>query len=139
MINLKKNAITGSKICEKAKIKIIKIIKPKRSREISMFRQLAGKIAKRIFEPSKGGMGTRLKIPKIRFIKTISVARSKNGAGKNANDALLRIINPKIIAITKLETGPAAARRAGPHFWFLKLYGLNGTGFAQPKIKPPRR
>ena len=35
--------------------------------------------------------------------------------------------------------GPASATIASPHLWFRRLYGLKGTGFAQPIIKPPNR
>src|SRR3989344_4411939 len=43
---------------------------------------------------------------------------------------------PKTRAIKIFESGPAAATMASPQRWFLKLYGLKGTGFAQPIIKP---
>ena len=39
---------------------------------------------------------------------------------------------PKIIAIKKLARTPAEATAIVPHFRLLKLFGLYGTGFAQP-------
>ena len=50
-----------------------------------------------------------------------------------------RIINPKAIAIKKFESGPAAETISSPHLWFFRLYGLYGTGFAQPKRNPAEK
>src|SRR3989344_9151592 len=46
------------------------------------------------------------------------------------------IARPNIIAIKKLVAGPAKETFKVPHFWSLKLKGLTGTGFAQPKMGP---
>ncbi len=43
-----------------------------------------------------------------------------------------RTNKPKHIAIAMLVKGPAKETFRAPHFWSLKLYGLTGTGFAQP-------
>lgn len=47
-----------------------------------------------------------------------------------------RINRPKDKAISKLDKTPAKATKGIPVLGFLKLYGLKGTGFAQPKINP---
>lgn len=57
---------------------------------------------------------------------------TNNCSGKTIN----LITNPKIIAIRKFVAGPATETFNSPHFWSLRLYGLIGTGFAQPKIGP---
>jgi len=41
-------------------------------------------------------------------------------------------ITPEIIAVIKLEIGPAAATKRTPYFLFLKLLKFTGTGFAHP-------
>ena len=47
-----------------------------------------------------------------------------------------RIIVPKIKAIKMFDPGPAKAMRNSPIRRCFKLYGLYGTGFAHPKVKP---
>ena len=78
-----------------------------------------GKNEKSIQEPSKGGMGIKLKIPRRKFIKTIvgkgpgrPSAVTKNESGRGIN----LIINPKIIPIKKLDAGPARETFSSPHF-----------------------
>ena len=68
---LKRKAKTGYKISEKKKIKTISKIREYCSSisKYEWYRQ--GKREKRIFEPSSGGIGTKLNIPKARFIITI--------------------------------------------------------------------
>ena len=46
------------------------------------------------------------------------------------------MIIPKMTATRIFEAGPAKAMSGSATFLFLKLYGLYGTGFAQPIIKP---
>lgn len=43
------------------------------------FSALLGKSAKRTFEPSNGGMGTRLKTPRTMLIKIMILMKNKNG------------------------------------------------------------
>lgn len=50
-----------------------------------------------------------------------------------------RMRSPNTSAIVILESGPAAATMASPQRWFRRLYGLYGTGFAQPMINPPKK
>ena len=47
-----------------------------------------------------------------------------------------RLIKANNKASKKLVMGPTTATLNEPHFWSLKLYGLTGTGLAQPKIGP---
>jgi hypothetical protein len=49
-------------------IKIIKMMKPHRSRKSNTGRMLAGRIESRILLPSSGGNGNRLKIARETFI-----------------------------------------------------------------------
>ena len=55
----------------------------------------------------------------------------RTGTGKGRN--LMR--RPKKRAKRKFDPGPARATLTLSHLASLKLYGLMGTGFAQPKIK----
>lgn len=90
---------------------------------------LSGKSAKRICEPSKGKIGSRLKTPRIIFNQTKIVKKlTIPGLVRDAN---LKT-NPTSKAIKKLELGPAKPIRAGPQRLFLKFIRLKGTGFPQP-------
>lgn len=115
---------------KKIKSKIRK--KPYRSSQNSKSRQEIGRTENKIFEPSSGGTGIRLKIAKRRFIKTII---TKNGPIAGRKEKFKNLITrPKIIAKKMLAAGPDNATKAGPHFLFFKLSGLKGTGLAQPMI-----
>jgi hypothetical protein len=83
-------------------------------------------------------MGIKLNVAKTKFIRTIMKEMCVK-ASPNWADMPKRIIKPKNNAIHILDSGPATATIASPHFWFLRLYGLKGTGFAQPIINPPRK
>ncbi len=81
------------------------------SKIISYFLKEEGKRTKRIFEPSKGGIGTKLKTARRILAKTIIENKLVNELkGKK------RIIKPKIKATKKLANGPATATKAGPYF-----------------------
>lgn len=95
--------------------------------------KLFGKIEKSIFDPSSGGIGTRLNTAKTRFV-IITRTEIYRKLEENTRPNLIKI--PKNKAIKRLEAGPARATNASPHLWFFRLYGLNGTGLAQPIIKP---
>ena len=100
---------------------------------------LPDKNAKAILDPSKGGTGIRLKKPRSTLIKTNTFISTKTFAKMGlaaiaGKPAIILSANPKIIAIKKLDIGPAAAIKAPSLFGFFKLNGLNGTGLAQPKI-----
>ncbi len=85
----------------------------------------------RMFEPSRGGMGMRLKIIKIKLINTIS-DRSDDRLAE-AKGWRKRSAKPKIIARVKFASGPARALIKLPMRGFLKLLGLMRTGLPQPK------
>ncbi len=57
-----------------------------------------------------------------------------NDAGKTEMPPKNLIINPNPIASKILASGPVKATRDVPHFLFLRLSELNGTGLAQPII-----
>ena len=89
----------------------------------------------KIFDPSSGGIGTRLKIARNRLIKIAVIAIFINVFVNPKPTPILMKIDIKI-AIKIFESGPAIATNNSPHRWFRKLYGLYGTGFAQPTTKP---
>ena len=61
-----------------------------------------------------------------------------NESGANAYMEAIRMMALKNSAMRRLEHGPAAAMRNSPERLFFRLYGLYGTGLAQPKVKPAR-
>lgn len=57
----------------------------------------------------------------------------RNAPGKIPRvDGKNRIASPKTKESERFAKGPAAPTQAGPHRLFRKLYGLYGTGLAQP-------
>ena len=79
-------------------------------------------------------MGTRLKIanPKLtRIIEEIIETKLIDGAPFMEK----RKISPKKTAIKRLAKIPAEATATVPHFLLVRLFGLYGTGFAQPNKK----
>jgi len=110
-------------------------ISPYLSKKSLILNSLLGNIAKRILDPSRGGMGTRLKIASTIFIKTIMADISRK---PDVWAPAKRRMSPNMTAIKILEAGPAKATAASDHLPGRRLYGLYGTGFAQPKINPPR-
>ena len=119
----------GKKYCQAKKINKRRIMNPDCSR-YPLNRDIDGKKAKRILEPSKGGMGIRLNTARIILIKIIKAATS----GKTPS---LRKM-AKIIATIMLDNGPAPATIASENLPGRRLCGLYGTGLAQPMIKPPK-
>ena len=129
---------------EKMKIKKSKRMNPYCSSAI-IFSVLIGKNVKRIFDPSSGGNGIKLKKARSTFQKiTIKSKAKKMEPTEPETDAeicsqevvaipkiiavftaveigmILAIIAAKI-AIRMFEPGPPRATKAGPHFWFLRL------------------
>ena len=97
---------------KKNKKKSIKAIPhmPKRSKRIAYSR---GRNVVRIFEPSNGGIGRRLKTARRMFRNTTN-PRSGNTCGvRNAPPNL--IIKENIIATTMFDKGPAKATFSGPY------------------------
>jgi len=93
-----------------------------------------GRREKSILEPSRGGIGTRLKIANPKFIRTIEEITEI----KLTETALLmekRRIRPKKIAMERFAKIPAEATAIVPHFLLVRLFGLYGTGLAQPNKK----
>lgn len=106
--------------------------KPYCSRNCLSWYARSGKTANKIFDPSSGGIGTRLNMARTILAYEIIVRISLNPDGP-----ITRAIAPKINAMRRFEIGPAAATNAGPQRKLLRLYGLNGTGFAYAKRNPP--
>ncbi len=79
-----------------------------------------GSSLERIFEPSRGGTGTRLKNAKNIF-KTIYVLERLTKVILRDRTSENLTIKPNTIAIKTLAAGPAAATIASPHFWLVKL------------------
>ena len=93
-----------------------------------------GKSAYKTFEPSKGAIGTKLKIPKTTFTKIIIFKKiDKAGMAKKLNMPEIFKRIAKIIATEKLLAGPDKAINPPSFLGFFKLFGLNGTGLAHPK------
>ena len=99
----KKRAI-GAINCQRKKMKIIRAIGQYRSRISCMYLNFKGKREKRTFEPSSGGIGTKLKIPKIILRNTIEAERERKATLSIPRLEEKRIINPKTIAIKKFES-----------------------------------
>ncbi|HXK32037.1 MAG TPA: hypothetical protein VJ378_01005, partial [Candidatus Paceibacterota bacterium] len=76
---------------------------PYLSRNILISRSFPGKKENKIWEPSKGGIGIRLKTAQAKLYITIMLKSIKRGSGKDKN----LIANPKINARRKLVAGPA--------------------------------
>ena len=87
-------------------------INPYCSRKLSTSYKVGGKSANKTFEPSSGGMGTKLKIASRILTKTIRLIIYRRGRVKYEPANLN--IKAKIMAIKKLEAGPAAPTSAGP-------------------------
>lgn len=110
-------------------MKIRKIIKEYCSIKEIIFEKEFGNKLKKIFEPSSGGIGTKLKIASERFITVIASSKNLNLKDKISGGANLRN-KPKNKAIIKFASTPAEATAMVPRFFSLKLSGLKGTGFA---------
>lgn len=120
---------------ERKTTKNIKITKEYSSITSTIFLIDNGKSANNILDPSKGGIGTRLNIPKARLTITMVEVMKKKGVESTEPKENL-IINPNIIAMRKFASTPAEATAISPHFLSLRLSGLYGTGFAQPNTNP---
>ena len=88
-----------------------------------MLFQDLGKTLKRIFEPSKGGIGIKLKIARAKFISTIIWGIAKEYPEiPLAKATLIKI--PKIMAIKMFAKIPAEATAIVPFLLSRKLFGL---------------
>ena len=83
--------------------------------------KLSGKIANKILEPSSGGIGIRLKTPKIRLINIKNDKKITNKLlGPKLGAMTLNIIM-KIKTLMKLDKGPAKDTAAPPQRRHLRL------------------
>ncbi len=80
-------------------------------------------------DPSKGGIGIRLKTAKMRLSK-IPICKIDAANGK----ILILRISARTTAIKIFVMGPEIPTQIMSFFGFLNLEKLTGTGFAQPKI-----
>ena len=103
------------------------------------FASFSGRIKAKIFDPSSGGMGIRLKIAKRRFSWTAVKKNQLKKGVKVPNGiyaSILKII-AEIIARSTFVPGPASETRAISFLPSRKLKGSMGTGFAPPNINVP--
>ena len=107
---------------EKKKMKTISKTHPIDSKRNNASANRYGTMAARTFEPSSGGIGTRLKTARIILINVIFAAivpnacRVARGIKVNTPRFATRIKRPKTIAMMRFESGPANPTSAGPHF-----------------------
>lgn len=130
------SSITGVINLHKKKMKTIRNTREYFSINRSNLRDLYPKREKSIFEPSRGGMGMRLNSARTILIRTMTEERAMNPSPPNPVAEEIRIKIPKKIAIAKFVRIPAAETHSVPirRSSDLKLFGLYGTGFAQPII-----
>ena len=112
--------MTGKINCHRKKIKKRTRIKPYLSKNPLIWRDLSGKKAKISLEPSRGGMGTRLKIARRILMKTIRDTISIK-AGLVSLAIPTRNNKPNKSARKILEAGPAEATIASDHLPGLRL------------------
>ena len=77
--------------------------------------KLFGKIENKIFEPSSGGIGTRLNVANTRLINTIVLTIYCKESDRDPDAMPKRKIRPNTRAITMFVAGPAMATNASPH------------------------
>ena len=92
-----------------------------------------GRKSNKTWEPSSGGIGSRLKMARTKFSSTICPKSSISAGEISASGApKKRSKSPKKMAMARFAPGPAKLTLAEPYFLSRKLYGFTGTGFAQP-------
>jgi len=100
----------------KKKIRKIRIKKPNCPKKFFVFCIEAGRKVNKIWDPSSGGIGIKLKIAKRMLIKTIKEKRGYISVGKKFRLIVNLISKPKNKAIIRLEAGPAIAVFNEPYF-----------------------
>ena len=135
VIKLNAPSTNGAKYLEKVKINMIRMTKEYCSMNEIARAKCRGRRLKSIFDPSSGGIGTRLKKASARLIMTIEEMNPMSFSSGTLG-MIKRNKSPKKRAINKLASTPAAATATVPHFSFLRFSGLYGTGRAHPKAKP---
>ena len=103
---------------------------PKLPMERNTFASFSGKRSAKIFDPSSGGIGSKLKIARSKFSSTIFIRNISSSDARGRN----RMRKPKKTAIRIFVNGPASDTRARSFLPSFKLKGSIGTGFAAPKI-----
>ncbi len=94
------------------------------------------------FEPSRGGIGIRLKMKSATLMKTnmkITLAheeRRRRELDEVERDDRAKHDGGQATAISRFETGPAAATQASARRPPRSIDGLTGVGFAHPMKKP---
>ena len=71
VISKKRDSTTGSKYCQRKKMKTINKMRLFRCAQYSILENRGGSAANKTFEPSKGGTGIRLKTKSTMLIKII--------------------------------------------------------------------
>lgn len=113
----------------------IKIMNPQGSNFWYSLAKLCGSWESKTFEPSSGGIGTKLKTANIMLIFTAKIkAESKIWLGKKLLKAWYKILATE--AKAKLERTPAADTISSPVRKLLKFNGFTGTGLAQAIRNP---
>ena len=99
----------------------------------------SGSKSEKILDPSSGGIGNKLKIARIKFMRTTIKKNSKRGELPTVTRVNLKS-NVAIIANKMFVAGPARETSAISFLPSFKLKGSTGTGFAPPKITgdPPK-
>lgn len=86
----------------------------------------------RIFDPSSGGTGKRLKSASTKLTR---ITRLKNPSmASDMSDPAKRTMIEKVTAIARFANMPAKATARVPRFSSRKCIGLYGTGLAQPTM-----
>ena len=132
------HGMTGARICQRKKTTIRTKTGAYCSSIIRPRPYWFGMIEKRILEPSRGGNGMRLKMARTILMMTMyeKIIRTGSETVPPADKNLM--IVPNMRASKRFEPGPAAAIKNSPCLLFLRLYGLYGTGLAQPNVNPAR-
>ena len=78
-------------------------------------RMESGRTENKRWEPSSGGMGTRLNNARIRFTETMEAKKCGIAAGR-ASRGRKRSRSPNTSANARFEAGPAKLTFASPHF-----------------------
>ena len=94
-------------------------------------RRSLGKNDCKILIPSKGGTGIKLKIPRDTFIQTINKNKLERDSVSIPKSGSVLNIKTASVAIKKFIRIPAEATQLSANFP-TRLFGLYGTGFAQP-------
>lgn len=114
---------------------MINIKNPIDSKERYVRASLSGRSKENTLDPSRGGIGNKLKIARSKLICTIKISTGRIRAKNVIENIEISFINRlKIIAIKMFVSGPAMDTMAKSFLPSFRLNGSTGTGFAAPKI-----